>query len=395
MTKLVGSDILAILQRFGQAADDSHPRHIEQIHRFQPRPDGTAVRFRFQKQEFYIIIDAAADDDLNGIIRQVKKDKPDFSGEVISNPHANTTTHALLFKGKTVYLIKVKTDKQRLDIMLSTKFPGINSRSTWQKYIKNGYVSVNGRIETSSKAMVGDTDAIAMTATQKPDYTAHSLPVLYLDDDVIVIDKPSGTLSHSKGALNDEFTVADFLKRYTTAGLNTNRPGIVHRLDRDTSGVMIGARHEAAAKFLKQQFSARTTKKTYLAIIMGQPKNHEAKIDLPIGRNPASPSSFRVDPGGRPAITYYKVLATDTAHSLIELQPVTGRTHQLRVHMKALGTPVAGDRIYADTPAARLYLHATALEITLPNQQRRTFVSALPPEFLEVMGKANDNDAHN
>ena len=127
-------------------------------------------------------------------------------------------------------------------------------------------------------------------------------------------------LTHAKGALNDEFTVAEFFRRYTTVGLDTNRPGIVHRLDRDTSGVIIGARTPESFDLLKAQFADRKAKKHYVAIVEGTPKQMEAAIDIPIGRNPSAPSTFRVDSKGKPAVTDYEVL---------DIAVVLGRTLSL------------------------------------------------------------------
>lgn len=270
----------------------------------------------------------------------------------------------------------------RLDAYLAQYWPE-TSRSVWQKHIKAGHVQVNGEVETSAKRLLEEDDEVT---TNTPDLASHdgeTLPVVYQDDNVIVINKPIGVLTHSKGALNDEFTVADFFKRYSTYHADTNRPGIVHRLDRDTSGLLIGALNDETASLLQRQFSERKTKKTYIAVVDGHPDPAEAIIDLPIGRNPKSPSQFRVDPKGKPAQTYYKVLASNDKHSLVELQPRTGRTHQLRVHMAHIGTPIHGDKVYGKA-ADRLYLHAAKLEITIPEGQRKVFTAAIPPEFADM-----------
>ena len=145
--------------------------------------------------------------------------------------------------------------------------------------------------------------------------------------------------------------------------------------------MLIIAKTAEAAAHLQRQFAQRTTKKTYLAITDGAPKLAAAKIDLPIGRNPAAPSTFRVDPNGKPAQTNYRVLAAADAKALIELKPTTGRTHQLRVHMAYLNTPILGDRVYGKPNASRLMLHAHKLEITLPSGERKTFQAAVPKEF--------------
>lgn len=387
MVKISSNDIIAILRRFDFADDDNVPRHVEQVKFTHPDEENTLVSFRFNKQQFYILLDAAAEDDTNYVVEQIRTDKQDVHGEVVKNPHDHITTYALPFKGKEVYLFVVTSDKKRLDLSLAERYPKL-SRSTWQKHIKAGHVSVNGEIQLSPKRDITEADSIAIAIPEAKDFGASELPILYLDDNVIVINKPIGVLTHAKGALNDEFTVAEFFRRYTTVGLDTNRPGIVHRLDRDTSGVMIGARNPETATLLQKQFADRKTKKTYIAITDGTLKEQEAKIDLPIDRNPSAPSTFRVDSKGKSAITNYTVLATSSGQSLVKLQPLTGRTHQLRVHMRYLGAPILGDRVYGK-PADRLYLHAAELEITIPISDRRVFRAPVPKEFTDKFPSAN------
>lgn len=269
--------------------------------------------------------------------------------------------------------------KKRLDTVLAERYPDI-SRSTWQKHIKAGRIKVDDVVQTSPRHEVTPDNTLDVDLPQQIDFSKSTLPIIYLDDNVIVVNKPAGVLTHSKGVLNDEFTVAEFFRRYTTFGLTTNRPGIVHRLDRDTSGVMIGARHQEAATLLQKQFSLRRTHKTYIAIVEGHIAQPKATIELPLGRNPSLPSSFRVDPGGKPATTHYEVIASRDNYSLVKLQPITGRTHQLRVHMQYLKAPILGDRVYGQS-ADRLYLHAYSLEITIPKGQRKIFTAPLPAEF--------------
>lgn len=379
MVKASSSDIIAILRRFKMADDENVPRHIEQVKTSNPSEKNTLISFRFNKQQFYILFDDTAEDDVDYVVSQIKSDRQDAKGKLIENPQDHLTTYALPFKGKEVYLYAMLSDKKRLDTVLAERYPE-SSRSTWQKHIKAGHVTVNGVEQTSPKADVTEADAIAVQLPADADYSENEIPIVYLDDNVIVINKPAGILSHSKGAINEEFTVADFFRRYTTAGLDTDRPGIVHRLDRDTSGVMIGARNPETATLLQKQFADRKTKKTYLAVINGHPKEPQAKIDLPIDRNPSAPSTFRVNPKGRQATTRYTVLAENEKQSLVKLQPVTGRTHQLRVHMHYLGMPITGDRVYGKA-ADRLYLHAYQLEITIPVSDRRTFEVPAPDEF--------------
>ncbi len=347
-----------------------------------PNPKNTLVGFRFAKQQFYILLDEEADDDVSYITSQVQTDKHDVVGQVLENPTDHTTTYGVPFHGKEVYLFEVKSPKTRLDLELVERFPSI-SRSTWQKHIKAGHVKVNGEPATSAKQEIIVTDDISATIPDATDFTASELPIIYLDDNVIVINKPVGVLSHSKGALNDEFTVADFFSRYSTYNSGTNRPGIVHRLDRDTSGVMIGARNIETATLLQKQFSDRKTKKTYVAVLDGVPKSPKAQIDLPIGRNPSAPSTFRVDVKGKAALTKYEVLAEANNRSLVRLEPRTGRTHQLRVHMKYISAPILGDRVYGKE-SDRLYLHAASLEITIPTSSRQTFEAPVPKQFTDM-----------
>ena len=377
--KVSSLDILDVLRRYELASDGNVPRHIETVKITHPNPINTLVSFRFSKQQFYILFDDTAEDYTEYVMSQIQTAKGNINGELIKNPRDSITTYALPFKGKECYLFAVISNKKRLDSELAQRYPE-TSRSTWQKHIKAGHISVNGVVVTSPKYNVTDVDSIAINNPELPDFSKDELPILYIDDNVIVINKPSGVLSHSKGALNDEFTVAEFFRRYTTYNSDTNRPGIIHRLDRDTSGVMIGTRNPETAIMLQKQFSDRRVKKVYFAILDGIPKLAKANIDLPIGRNPSAPSTFRVDSKGKSAITKYEIIASNDKYSLVKLQPQTGRTHQLRVHMKYINTPIFGDRVYGK-PAGRLYLHAFSLEITIPNGDRQTFIAPVPQDI--------------
>ena len=381
MVKVSSRDILDILRRFELAGDDNVPRNVENVKITHPNPISTLASFRFNKYQLYALFDDTAEDDVNYVISQIKTAKSTVQGELLKNPRDTTTTYAMPFKGKECYLFSVISEKHRLDSELATRYPS-NSRSTWQKYIKSGFVSVNGTVITSSKYDVADIDQIAINIPETTDHSADELPIIYIDDNVVVVNKPVGVLSHAKGVMNEEFTVADFFRRYSTYNADTNRPGIIHRLDRDTSGVMIGARNAETAELLQKQFADRRTKKTYFAILDGVPKLDKANIDLPIGRNPSAPSTFRVDSKGKSAVTRYEIIASDGKHSLVKLQPQTGRTHQLRVHMKYIGTPIRGDKVYGKA-ADRLYLHAHSLEITIPNGNRTTFTAPVPAEFTD------------
>lgn len=351
-----------------------------------PEPNNTLVSFRYAKNQYYVLFDDKADDDEAYVTRQIRVDKQDIIGNVLHNPTDHEATFALPFKGKEVYLYAVKSPKTRLDLELTARYPEL-SRSTWQKHVKAGHVMVNGEPAMSTKQDILAHDILAVSIPDAEDFSENTLPIVYIDDNVIVINKPTGVLSHSKGALNDEFTVADFFERYSTYNADSNRPGIVHRLDRDTSGIMIGARNETTATILQKQFADRKTKKSYVAIVDGIPKSSKARIDLPIGRNPSAPSTFRVDVKGKAAMTTYEVLAQNATNALVRLQPRTGRTHQLRVHMKYIGTPIKGDKVYG-TSADRLFLHAASLEITIPTSERKVFEAPVPDSFRDIFSEA-------
>ena len=363
------------IARLYRLADDNTP--IKALRHLKVQTDESHIMAEFilNKQHFAVLYGSIVDEES---INELWPGRP-ANAEILPNPLDPSFTETP-FQGKFVMVFQVMPTKQRLDIHLSTAFDPSISRSLWQKYIKAGYVSVNQRVVTAPKFEVDETDEIAVKLPEQEQASAE-LPILYEDDDVMVVNKPSGLLTHAKDGLSTEPTVAEIIRAKTSFASDTDRPGIVHRLDRDTSGVLIIAKTADAAAHLQRQFAQRTAKKTYLAVTDGVPKLAAAKIDLPIGRNPSAPSTFRVDPNGKPAQTNYQVLAVADSKALIELKPTTGRTHQLRVHMAYLNTPILGDRVYGKPNASRLMLHAHQLEITLPSGERRSFEAAIPEEF--------------
>ena len=385
MAKHIDSEILSVLRAFELAGELTGRKAVRNIKEYPARTLTRLIGFEFERTRYFMLFDTTAADDDALVMEHIRQDEPDIEGALVQSPLDESRAYGLPYKGKDVYLLAVKSPKLRLDKELQRRYPDL-SRSTLQKFIKAGYVIVNGTPVLQPKSDVTELDEIAMTPPKKESHDEKDLPILYLDDSVIVVNKPAGVLTHSKGVMSDEFTVADFFRRYTTFGLDTNRPGIVHRLDRDTSGVIIGARHEEAAHLLKKQFADRTTRKTYQAILSGQPKQPTALVDLPIARHPNHPSTFRVDSSGKSAQTTYEVLRQTDKLALVKMQPKTGRTHQLRVHMQYLGAPILGDRVYGGEKASRLYLHAESLEITIPESKRQTFHAPLPEQFNSVMG---------
>jgi 23S rRNA pseudouridine1911/1915/1917 synthase len=255
-------------------------------------------------------------------------------------------------------------------------------------------VKVNGVVANSAKLTLGEDDEVTVDIPAARDYRGDTLPVIYDDDNVTVINKPAGVLTHSKGAVNEEFTVAEFIRPNTTDGSEGNRPGIVHRLDRDTSGIIIVAKNAETKGMLQKQFQDRRAKKTYIAVVDGTPKHWEANIDLPIERNPKKPSTHRVGASGKSAFTAYKVLSSNGKYSVVELKPTSGRTHQLRVHLAHIGNPIVGDPLYggSKSPLGRLCLHAKSLEITIPKGDRRIFEAELPNDFQDFIGSIIEDD---
>jgi 23S rRNA pseudouridine1911/1915/1917 synthase len=384
-TKNLKREALAMLRDFEVAGEVHTTADIQSVKETTLRAATRQLAVQFQDTMYLAVIDNSIDDDTVLLQEILSSGRPGLKGRFLRNPRENDfVTFGIRHKFRDTYLFQVEPTYVRLDKELATRFPEL-SRSTIQKYIKAGYVQVGGRTITKASTDVSDMASIALTLPEKQDTSEDTLPILYIDDNVIVVNKPVGVLTHSKGVMNDEFTVAEFFRRYTTYGLETNRPGIVHRLDRDTSGVIIGARNDETATLLKKQFADRTVKKQYAAVVDGVPKLTKAIIDVPIARNPSAPSTFRVDPKGKPALTAYEVVATNDRQSLVELKPKTGRTHQLRVHMRYINTPIAGDRVYGSAQSApRLCLHAHSLELTLPGSHRQTFTAPVPPLFKEI-----------
>ena len=261
-------------------------------------------------------------------------------------------------------------EKKRLDHMMVEIFKSYN-RSTLQKFIESGFVKVDGVVAKKPNQKFVEGAYIELDVPEDMKNADVEPDVIYEDDDVIVMNKPAGLLSEPRGQYCPEKTLADF-------------GYIAHRLDRDTSGVVILAKTEEIQHFLKKQFQDRTVHKTYVAVVCGRPKLDEARIDLPLIRDLKRPTTFRVDANGKEAETFYKVLKTNDVYSMVELKPTTGRTHQLRVHMKYLGHPILGDPVYGVEKADRLYLHARELEITLPSGERKTFKAKVPREFSNV-----------
>lgn len=294
----------------------------------------------------------------------MKSRKMLITGKKFSKPEMSRVINGDIELKREVEVLK----KMRMDQVLAQRYPEYY-RGTLQRFIKAGYVKVGGEVVVKPNFLVKEEEEVELLVPEKK--IAERPEVVYEDEEVVVLNKPAGMLSMKKNQDCLEPVLEDF-------GL------LVHRLDRDTSGVVILAKNQEVQEFLRKQFQERKVGKKYVAVVMGALKLKEAKIDLPIARNLRRPTTFQVDPQGKEAQTEYRVLAEEGGLSLVELAPKTGRTHQLRVHLNYLSAPILGDKVYLKRQkikVERLYLHARELEIELPDGERRKFVVEEPTEF--------------
>ncbi len=274
------------------------------------------------------------------------------------------------------------------------------SRSYVQRLIEDGRLTVEGHPVKSNTVLEAGTNLeLDIPDRVEPTIEAEEIPlhVVYEDADVMIIDKPSGLMTHpapghNSGTLVNALLARGGIEAYGTVA-GEDRPGIVHRLDRDTSGLIVVARNDRAQTALMAQLKARRVKKTYLALAYGAMAAENGRIEAPIGRDPRHYSRMAVIPSGRPAVTGYRVRERFPAWSLLEIDLMTGRTHQIRVHLASIGHAVAGDPIYATgaartgpTGLARLFLHSWRIEFASPSGDRLIRAEApLPPELETVL----------
>lgn len=287
-------------------------------------------------------------------------------------------------------IVSEQNDGTRLDVYLAKVHPE-RSRAAWQRAIDEGLISVNGMLPRSStKLSTGDTVEITEPAKQAP-IPEESLPILcvvYEDPEVVVIDKQPGVVvhpspGHATGTLVDAL-VARFPEIRGVPG--PGRPGIVHRLDKETSGLMVVARTPRALEELQRQLKERTMEKRYLALVEGALSDDRGYIDLPIDRDLIRRQQMAVQVAGKPAQTFFTVLERLDGYTYLEAKPISGRTHQIRVHFAFIGHPVAGDKIYGSGKGpnglSRHFLHATQLSFDLPlTANRANFRSPLPGDL--------------
>ncbi len=287
---------------------------------------------------------------------------------------------------------------ERVDVFLAHHFAQ-QSRSSLQKLIKEGNVTLGGdALRCHQRVFFGDRITVR-EATPRRLARAFaeeiSLSILYEDEDLMIVDKPAGMLVHASAHQEKGTLVNALLHRFNageelSSGSAPYRPGIVHRLDKETSGCLLVAKNNQTHALLTQGFAERTIKKTYLALVVGKPRHRQGSINLPLGRHPSNRLKItkRLPPVGREAITDYQVLASSSKESLLLCFPRTGRMHQIRVHLQHLGHPIIGDRLYGKSFSGqehlkgRHLLHAWKIAFLHPRTKKLVEGRApLPQEF--------------
>jgi 23S rRNA pseudouridine1911/1915/1917 synthase len=290
-----------------------------------------------------------------------------------------------------------KTAEQRLDHFLVEALPAY-SRARLQSLIRDGFVEVNGKPAAKSgvKLEAGASVRVHIPATVPSELVGEDIPldIVFENEDVIVINKPAGMVVHPAAGHNTG-TLVHAMLGYDPEieGIGgEERPGVVHRLDKDTSGLILMAKNDHAHHWLEEQFRLRKVDKTYLALVDGKPTTPSGRVEAPIGRDPSHRKRMAIVPAGkgREAVSEYKTLESFPKHTLLEFHPLTGRTHQIRVHCSFLGCPIVGDRVYGwkqpSLPIERQFLHASRLRITLPGGEKpREFEAPLPPDLVDVL----------
>jgi 23S rRNA pseudouridine1911/1915/1917 synthase len=280
------------------------------------------------------------------------------------------------------------------------------SRAHVQRLIAEGRLTQDGtRVRARDPVRPGSELVLVVPAPRPHHAQPEAIPlrVVHEDDDVLVVDKPAGLVTHpspghASGTLVNALLGLDAGRGRLGTIAGVSRPGIVHRLDRDTSGLVMVARTDAAQASLQAQLKARRVRKTYLALVAGSVAAQLGRIEAPIGRDPAHRTRMAVVPDGRPAVTGYRVRERFDDWTLLEVDLVTGRTHQIRVHLASIGHPVAGDPVYATGRArrgpdglGRLFLHAWRLEFVSPGSGHLVRVDApLPDELESVLARLRD-----
>jgi len=288
-------------------------------------------------------------------------------------------------------------DSTRLDKFLVSRLPEF-SRTRLQALVENGHIRVGGMVAHKSSQMIGMGELIQVhiPSPEPSRLVPEDIPldIIFENDDLMVVNKPAGMVVHpAAGHSSGTLVHAALAHAPEMAGIGCERrPGVVHRLDKDTSGLILLAKNDQAHRWLQDQFRLRKTIKTYIALVDGKPPTPSGRIEAPVGRDSIHRKLMSVTgiKKGREAVSEYRTLDSFRAHTLLEVHPLTGRTHQIRVHLKFIGCPVAGDTVYGHRHATielnRQFLHAARLSILLPGEPiPRTFETPLPDELERVL----------
>jgi 23S rRNA pseudouridine1911/1915/1917 synthase len=279
----------------------------------------------------------------------------------------------------------------RLDKYLTQVLPQF-SRAYLQKLIEQGHVLVNGQITKASQRL-NKADRITIELPPLPGRPLAepiSLAIIYEDEDILVIDKPAGLTVHPAPGHPSHTLVNAILAHCPGLTMNNEpmRPGIVHRLDKDTSGLIVIAKNDFAREYLTAQFRSRTVTKGYLVLVKGRLSSEQGVIEAPIGRDPHRRQRMAIVETGKEATTQYRVRKYLDTYTLVEVTPLTGRTHQIRIHLSAIGYPVVGDPTYGIKSAYlnRQFIHAYRLGFRLPStKQYQEFTSPLPMDLEQAL----------
>lgn len=290
------------------------------------------------------------------------------------------------------FKIEENNKKERLDKVLSNLDKTL-SRTAIQRLIDENKICVNNKVEKASyKVSIGDIITIEEEPAKEIDLKAQDIPIeiLYEDNDIIVVNKPKGLVVHPANGNPDGTLVNAVMNicKDTLSGIGGEiRPGIVHRLDKDTSGVIIIAKNDNAHINLSNQIKNREVKKIYIALVRGVIKENEATINMPIGRSTKDRKKMAVSKNGKEAVTHFKVLERFENYTLLQIKIDTGRTHQIRVHMSEIGYPVVGDYVYSNGKnpfgVVGQMLHAKSIEFKHPTTNDMMKVEAPIPEYFE------------
>ncbi|HIK06216.1 MAG TPA: RluA family pseudouridine synthase [Trichormus sp. M33_DOE_039] len=306
------------------------------------------------------------------------------------------------------FFLQVEEDSARLDRYLAEELPDL-SRSRIQQLIEQSKVQINGNVCTSKKinVKVGDRITLEIPEAQPLELKAENIPldILYEDEQLLILNKPAGLVVHPAPGHPDGTLVNALLAHCPNLpGIGgVQRPGIVHRLDKDTTGAIAIAKTDLAYQHLQAQLQAKTARREYLGVVYGAPKTTSGTVDLPIGRHPQDRKKMAVvpvDQGGRTAITHWQIQERLGNYTLIHFQLETGRTHQIRVHSAKIGHPIVGDLLYASGRSVGVNLpgqalHAWRLKLQHPISQEWIAVTATPPPtfttLLEVLRRRSSN----